>query len=267
MAPAEADPLDERRVDPRDLQPVPFRFALPTGRLTMRPFNQMAPGLARSRIYWTYGSSPKGALYSCVDDPPSSGWSTVLVVGDHDGPLRVLCPFTLRAYSIRPDSHERSSMQGQIDAKSDAELLAYYRDLLPRKWAEVARHGEGKPDFKLAEQVCSILGVRPPTPEEIERVRPAYAPPPKARAPEKPAAKPTSAFKPVKRAGRKGEVLAAILEGKTSADALTSQFGITRSNLLSQLFLLRKDHGIGYKASGDRLVLELPEGVSDPFAP
>jgi hypothetical protein len=193
----------------------------------------------------------------------------VLIVEEPGDRLLLFCPYSFQSYRVGRDSYEASSLQRcglHTDLGAD-DGQAYLREMLPRKWAEVVRHGEGKPDWKLAERVLSMLGVSPPTAEQIARATPAYAPAVRAKTPgaAKPAGKPAGAFKPVKRSGRKGEVLAAILAGETSAAALTAQFGITRSNLLSQLFLLRKDHGIGYTAQGDVIALQMPEGVEDPF--
>lgn len=271
MASPKDDPLEERRVDPRDLQPLPSRFDVGLGRTNMKPPIQIAPGLAKGQVYWTYGSTPKGLPRSGVDDPPCSGWATVLVVGEPGprGELQLLCPFSLQAYKIAPGSYESTSLQaGTLGAKTAAQVADYYRETLPRKWAEVKRHGQGRPNWDVAARALSALGVKPPTDEQIARETPMRASRPKSAAAEKPAGKPAAAktaFKPVKREGRKGEVLKAMLDGETSVEKLTSSMGVTRSNLLSQLFLLRKDHGIGYSVSGDEVILEMPTGVEEPF--
>jgi len=256
------DPLDEVRKDPRDLLPVPHRFATALGQMGMRRMNKMVDGLWRSKIYWTYGAAPRDAPPSCVDDPPSSGWSSVLVL--EDGPNRlVLCPWSLRSYRIVPGSHEWSSMHGILDPETDAEKVEWFGAHLVRKWAECARHGLANVDWDLAARVMRMLGVEPPSEAEVAAIPIApYAKPPKPpQAKQQGGGEAKAPFKPVKRQGRKGEVLEAILAGKTSVEALTGQFGITRSNLLSQLFLLRRDHGIGYTVSGDQLALQVPEGV------
>jgi len=45
-----------------------------------------------------------------------------------------------------------------------------------------------------------------------------------------------------------------------------AEIEVSRKNLLSQLFLLQKDHGIGYTVTGDAVEVHLPEGCDDPFA-
>jgi hypothetical protein len=245
-----------------------------------RPLDVLAPGLFKSRIYWTYGSAPRDMAASDVDDPPTSGWSTVMIMDDPDPKKwQLFCPYSFRGYRVRKDSYEALSFAGTggSDGHSAASNFRdvgqkYFRESLPQKWAEHVRFATTNADWKTAEKVFKLLDIKPPTEEEINRkgravMRPTSAPS-ATSASKKPAGKPATpaaAFKPVKREGRKGEVLKAILDGTSSADALTSQFEITRSNLLSQLFLLRKNHGIGYSVSGDQIALEMPEGIADPF--
>ena len=44
-----------------------------------------------------------------------------------------------------------------------------------------------------------------------------------------------------------------------------AEFSITRSNVLSQLFLLTKDNGIGYELKGDTAVVIMPPGCESPW--
>jgi hypothetical protein len=73
--------------------------------------------------------------------------------------------------------------------------------------------------------------------------------------------------KPVPREGKRGKFLAWFLEkgGSASVREAMAEFGISRSNALSYLFLLKKDHGIGYELVGDSASIALPKGCSDPF--
>lgn len=48
-------------------------------------------------------------------------------------------------------------------------------------------------------------------------------------------------------------------EGASVTRAM-EHFKTTRSNVLSMLFLLNKEHGLGYRLSGDTATLEVPEG-------
>ena len=40
---------------------------------------------------------------------------------------------------------------------------------------------------------------------------------------------------------------------------------MTRSNALSYLYMLQKDHGIGYELVGDIASINLPNGCTNPF--
>lgn len=258
------DPLDELRSDDRDNLSPPTGFAPALGTMRMREPDEVGEGVRRGQVYWTYGSAPKGAPQSDVDDPPCSGWSSVFVL---DGPtpekLILFHPWSFRSYVVGRRSYEASSLQGCVEG---FEYLAreFYKERLPNAWIALKKHGqEAHADYRMAERVMLAVGCKPPTDEQVLRAAPSYRPP---EAKKSGGSAPEAPFKPVKRGGRRGEVLEAILAGTTSAEALTAQFSITRSNLLSQLFLLRKEHGIGYTVSGDEVGVQVPEGVTEVFA-
>lgn len=264
MARAEdQDPLDE----PAYAHPVGHNLAVEhVGYNGMRiRMNRMAEGLYLSNICWTLGPGPADQVPSCVDDPPTSGWGRCLVFPDAPGqPREVLCMWTFRSYRIVPGSHEWKSMHGSLYVETDAEKAEWLRDHLGRKWIELAKATEraGVPDFDAAARAMRLLGMEPPSEAEV-----AAAPGPKAvtravsQAPRpEPKTPKASAFKPVKADSRKGQVLKFFTDGGTSADAAMAQLGIQRNNLLSQLFLLRKDHGIEYRVAGDVVQLTVPEG-------
>ena len=258
------DPLDERRRDPRDVVVPPHRFATALGTNRMRQMDMVEDGLFRAQVYWTYGSAPKGAPRSDVDDPPCSGWSAVFVMPDERG-LVLWHPWSFRSYRVREDSYEASSLQGSVEG-FDARARAFYRDRLPTKWMELKAHGQdAQADWSTAARIMAAVGAAVPSEEDavafaqrlpakrtvqsVERAVRAAEPKTKA-----------GAFKPVKADSRKGQVLRFFVDGGTSADKAMSQLGIQRNNLLSQLFLLRKDHGIEYKVAGDVVQLAIPEG-------
>ena len=47
---------------------------------------------------------------------------------------------------------------------------------------------------------------------------------------------------------------------------ITEHFDIARSNALSYLYNLHKDHGLGYAVDGDNVVLWLSPGCASPFS-
>jgi hypothetical protein len=253
------------KLDPRDIvQPVPSLFVHKKGKLSLHTFNDLAEGVQKSRIYWIYGDPRFPSQRSDVDDPPCAGWSTVLVLSSHGATMELFCPFSFRSYTIGKDSYEATSMSGAawdgmcaFGSFRDSGQM-YFQDLLPRKWIEHSRCETPKVNWDVAKRVMNLLNIRIPSATQIAEVKINRR---KPKADAEPAT--DDGFKLVKRSGRKGEILQAYLDGVTSIDALVKQFEITRSNLLSQLFLLRKDHGIGYTISGDNIVLDIPR--ADPF--
>ncbi len=73
-------------------------------------------------------------------------------------------------------------------------------------------------------------------------------------------------LKPAKRGGKRGKVLEFFMTNK-SVDAGLEELGIKRPLLMSHLYEINRDHGVGYTVEGDRITLEMPPGVTDPFAP
>ncbi len=53
--------------------------------------------------------------------------------------------------------------------------------------------------------------------------------------------------------------------GTRSVREAMAEFSMTRSNALSYLYMLQKDHGIGYDLVGDTATVKLPEGCTNPF--
>lgn len=266
-----ADPLDETRPDPRDrVQPPPARFPGVFGSVRRSP-DPIGDGVSFARIYWVYGGNT--SLPSEVSDPPSSGWSSCFVVEEGDR-LRLFCPYSVQSWSVSKRSYEASSLQGAGE-DFDWRARGRFQESLPRQYAAHKLRGWTTSDFATLERVMRAVGAVIPAEERWATLAPAARASERAassgdaqqKAPQQPKTHKASAFKPVKRTGRKGEVLAYFVDkGLTaSRSEAMAKFGITSSNLLSQLFLLRKDHGIEYATAGDSLTLTLPEGVTDPF--
>lgn len=244
----------------------------------MRAPVEFAEGLALGQLYWLYGSAPQGQPPVHVMDPPCSGWGTVIVMDQAAASRRVFHSSTLKSWVLPNHCYEMLSLQavsaGACHPGWQEELRARLVDRLRSTYAAHKLRGWSDSDYETTERVLRMLGSSAPAEDEWQRLSPASrrsdsavtAVAAKRTEPER-KTQPAAAFKPVKRAGRKGEVLAFFVEkGLTASRAeAMAKFGITSSNLLSQLFLLRKDHGIDYKASGDSIVLTLPGGVADPF--
>lgn len=270
---ADVDPLEERRVDGRDLQPVPSGFSPGLGRSTMMPPDEVVPGLALGQLYWLYGSAPQGRPPCAVTDPPCSGWGTVLVLDETGISRRVFHSSQLKSWVLPNDCYEMLSLQHVSAGASHPGWQAEMRDKLVERirhnYAASKLRGWTDPDYETADRVLRMLGSSAPAERDWQRLAPA------AKRSDRPGAEAeatavqqrqesktpkASAFKPVKADSRKGQVLKFFADGGSSADKAQAELGIQRNNLLSQLFLLRKDHGIEYKVSGDSVQLVLPEG-------
>lgn len=253
------------------------------------PPTEVVEGIAYANVYWTVGPAPKDMAPSEVSDPPNCGWGTCFVFDDGGPTVKLLSPWHLKSWVVTRQSYEFLSLRGPLEGFHETVRQRYVERFAVYYAAHKLREWES--DFELAERIMRAIGVPvPETEAEWRRLAPGvwrdaedvgdYArnpdgaqglriggrgPKPKPSGGKAPEA--TGGLKkPVKRAGRKGEILAAVLGGQGSAAALEKQFGISRSNLLSQLFLLRKEHNIGYTANGDAVAVQLPEGCDDPFA-
>lgn len=247
----------------------------------MLPPVPFAPGLAVGQLYWLYGTAPQGMPPVHVIDPPCSGWGTVIVLDETETSRRVFNSGTLKSWVLPNNCYEMLSLQAAVIPPSlmvGGKFTEFIKSLVSRLQTTYAAHKiwGWESDYATAERILKILDAKAPTEEEWKKLAPSAERADKAMASSQPSAAKTvepktpkaSVFKPVKATGRKGEVLAFFVEKglvASRAEAM-AKFSITSSNLLSQLFLLRKDHGIDYKAAGDSITLTLPEGVTDPFA-
>lgn len=213
----------------------------------------VAEGLDWRNVYWVLGDVPKHLLGRAVTDPPTNGWGLAFVLNGEKHST-IFCPYSMSAYSV-PNSC--------MELKSSAEPREWRPDfvvgLIHRNWETHQKLGIPA-DFDTAALVLKRLGAEVPhrkaTLEGFES---------KLRGGKETAAK---LAKPVKRKGKRGDFLAYVLADPTHSRPvreLMAHFGMTRSNALSYLFILTKDHGIGYTLTGDLAQVKLPEGVTDPF--
>lgn len=217
---------------------------------------EVTPGLGYARIFWMAGVDPNKnpRFRSEVKDPPCNGWMGAFVLDKGGKQVTLFCPFTFRAFPVTKQSAEYN---GMVPQRFDAEG---WQERFHRTWDENVQRGWAR-DFDVAASVMRLLDIEVPlstirvdeeTGEEKTR-----------------GGKETkkALTKPVKRDGRRGQVLSFFLAagGRRSILEAMAEMDVTRKNLLSQLFLLQKDHGIGYTITGDSAEVHLPEGVEDPF--
>jgi hypothetical protein len=189
-----------------------------------------------------------------IKDPPVNGWAHVFLFrGEKHSTL--FCPYTLSAYQVRNDSSE---MRGLKEPR-DPFRRDYMVELMHKNWEQAQRFGTQK-DFDTAAMVLKQLGAEIP-----HRIMTVFGEDTKQRGGK---VVEETMKKPVKRKGKRGDFLAWWMEGDGMARPVReamAHFGMTRSNVLSYLFILQKEHGIGYRLQGDLATIELPKGVLNPF--
>lgn len=214
----------------------------------------VAEGLDWLNVPWVLGVPPKGSSgYQAVKDGPCNGWQHALVA---PGERRstIFCPYTLTSYTVRNDCNElRNAKEPRDPFRRD-----YVLDLMRRKWAEYQRHGFQR-HYDQFVRVFRMFGEEAPA--QVSRGGDLDT---KKRGGKETA---ETLRKPVRLDSKRGEFLKWFLEadGSRSVREAMVHFEMTKSNAQSYLFILNKDHGIGYELVGDTATVHLPEGCTNPF--
>ncbi len=207
-----------------------------------------------ARVYFVRGTAPSfwENTYE-VDDPPATGYTHVCMMRGEKR-TTLFCPHTLQSYQV-------SNKAGEVVTAErhplEVDRLAYY---INKAWKTYAALGIQR-DYEVAAMVLSALGQPVPT----------YTTPPKMDAEgneieAKKHGKPVNeeALAPCKRSSKRGAVAEFFLQPQSLLEAM-AKLDLTRSGVLSHLFTLNKDHGVGYELQGDIARLIVPEGF-DLFA-
>ena len=259
VAPNLAMPRYLRRKKPRK-KPAEADVLQPVETLPDSPPVKLPEGLTYQRVYYLDGAAPKHVRNVwpayLIKNPPCSGFSFAFVLGKPDAKrVTIFCPFTLESSTVKTDAGEL--LRHEPEAMTE-HRLEYLTELIRTRWAEYQAWGYQR-DYTVATAVLKALGASVPTQlvkggEEDKRQRGG-----------KQAG--NSLLKPVPRNGKRGKFLAWFLEGdglRTVREAMV-EFDMTRSNVLSYLYTLNKDHGLGYSLVGDTAEIVFPRGVDDPF--
>jgi hypothetical protein len=228
----------------------------------------LPPEIHWCETYFIRGAVKRGQFSAepAVQDPPTSGWTHVFVVpGKKQSTL--FCPYTLwsanvpnRCLEIKGAKPAREPLDGRRELGDGTTCTT--RDtmvaIINRRW-ELACRLNIPADFDVAALVLNRLGATVPT----------YA---RQSAVEADGSQKERGGKPIDEAKKRfvrpdsvrGGVLRFFIEGTRSIREAMAELGLSRSGVLSHLFTLNRDHGIGYQLAADCATVLVPEGW-DPF--
>lgn len=206
------------------------------------------------KIYWVLGEMPKNMRSDgqyMVKNPPTSGWSSAFMfIGEKK--TTIFCPYSYEAFDVPSSAREVTGSEERPITVEKAE------EILNRNWELYQRLGHSRA-YDVAVRVYKVLGLEAPAQllsngEEDTQVRGGKE-------------VGSALKKPVNQSSKRGKFLAWFLEGEGSRSIreAMAEFDMSRSNVLSYLYMLRKDHGIGYTLAGDVAKIELPADCENPF--
>lgn len=222
------------------------------------------------KTYFVRGDVKRGQFSAepVVKDPPTSGFAHVFVIPGKKQSM-LFCPYTLWSQSVPNRCLEikgAKPAQFGLDAHRTLEdgtettTKDMMAAIIDRRWALACRLGLAA-DFDVAALVLNRLGKPVPT----------YARASSVEADGSQKERGGKAMDETKRRfvdpkSRRGGVLKFFIEGTRSIREAMAELDLTRSGVLSHLFSLNRDHGIGYTLAADCATVSVPDGW-DPFAP
>jgi len=213
----------------------------------------VADGIEWMRIFWVKGSAPKRARFANgISDPPCMGWQHAFVIKGEKRST-IFCPFSFNAYSV---SNNSSEIAGAVEPKEFR--LDHMYKLIKDKWASMQSWGWQK-DYDTCTLLLKRLGLEVPA-----QILTGGGEDTRQRGGKEVM---SALLKPVKASSKRGKFLQWFMdsEGSRSVREAMAEFSMTRSNALSYLYMIQKDHGIGYSLVGDIATIEMPAGCTDPF--
>lgn len=208
-------------------------------------------------VYWVHASRKDIPAHwkhvPEVREPPVSGFQhAVVLAGDRRS--TIFCPYSMEAFQVSNGSAELMNAQEPRDPFNREWLV----DLIGRNWEACQRRGWQRA-YDTAALVLSRLGA--PIPQQVTRDGEEDN---RQKGGKEVADK---LLKLVRRSTKRGIFLQWFMEGQNARgvrEAMT-HFGMSRSNVLTYLFMLQKDHGIGYSLTGDTATITFPKGCEQPF--
>lgn len=205
------------------------------------------------------GTAPKGApeRSEIQAGVPHLGWGRCYVVDKEPSSklVTLFCPFTFEGFQVSRNSFEYCSLRRTAHPYNEE----WHARNFEVKWAEAVRQ-RWQRDFDTAVVVMQLLGLPVPEMQLPEGMEHKVSGGKEADV--------LGLLKPIKRKSRTGQVLAFFWPGPPKPiRVVMAELAVTRSNVLSQLYLLTKNHGIGYELKGETAHIMLPPGCEDPYAP
>lgn len=204
------------------------------------------------KTYYVRGGAPKFWKHRYeISDPPTSGFSHAVVI---DGIKRstILCPYTLETYQV---SNNCGELAESVDVSISFRRLG---EIITNTWEQCVKLGFQR-QYQIAALVLAAIGQ--PVPKIL--------PPPVAAGEHGSRGGKDfdpKALKPVNPESKRGKVAAFFNQPEPqSIHEAMARLELTRSGVLSHLFCLNRDHGIGYELGNDCASLVVPEGF-DLFA-
>lgn len=223
--------------------------------MTAPTYELLTDELGWGRVYFARGDRSPGARVNEVTDPPFPGYGQIFIL-DGEKSCTLFCPFTFQTFTVSHRSMEYASLR-TASALPSAEQLATF---IKAKWLEWASMS-ARVDFGMAAMILKKLGYEAPAITELAAIENDKPTRRKGKELEE------QLKKPVKKNSKRGKFLAWFLAdgaGPKSIQAAMAEFDMTRNNALSYLFMLNKDHGIGYVLSGNTATVMVPGNV-DPY--
>lgn len=211
------------------------------------------------KIYYLRGTQPKHWTNRYrIKDPPTAGYQRALL---HyvKGRCVVLCPYTLESWNVPDDAGELSQAESlEVDA-------AFWTKWLQDRWRELYAR-DAQRDYHVVAMFLDLLGAKAPNLRDVKKQRSQFSARPRRKADGEGKQKSkgketiTAKLRAIKPTGRRADVARFFLE-EASVPAAMAKLGMTRSGVLSHLYCINRDHGLGYELlDGDAARLVVPKG-------
>ncbi len=209
--------------------------------------------LSLERVYFTPGGSPKTWLYrAAVNTAPVCGYAMCLILRGEKR-ATILALSSLEAFTVPNKAGElhNTTVYDLEEPGMTEKIIA----CLNNSWTKYCELGMQK-SYDTVAVILNMLGAEIPTQAPIAVHRPG-----KAIKKDKKGGKEAAdtLTKPVKKTSKRGIVAAYFAKGDSqSLRACMAELEMSRSNVLTHLHGLHKDHGVGYELLNDTARLVLP---------